>query len=53
MPGQGMLITPGFVLAYALMLLPEAVLVEEKLTALLTRGKPRDYYDVYCMLRKG
>ena len=51
--GQGMLITPDFLPAYTLMLLPEAVLVEEKLNALLTRGKPRDYYDVYFMLRKG
>ncbi len=51
--GQGMLITPDFLPAYTLMLLPEAVLVEEKLNALLTRGKPRDYYDVYFLLRKG
>lgn len=53
MQGQGMLITPEFLPAYTLMLLPEAVLVEEKLNALLTRGKPRDYYDVYFLLRKG
>jgi predicted nucleotidyltransferase component of viral defense system len=32
---------------------PEAMLLEEKLNALLIRGKPRDYYDVYFMLRKG
>jgi len=48
-----MLITPDCLPAYTLMLLPQAVLVEEKFTGLLTRGKPRDYYDVYCMLRKG
>jgi predicted nucleotidyltransferase component of viral defense system len=51
--GQGMLITPDFLPAYTLMLLPEAMLVEEKLNALLTRSKPRDYYDVYFLLRKG
>ncbi|MCC6190537.1 MAG: nucleotidyl transferase AbiEii/AbiGii toxin family protein [Anaerolineales bacterium] len=51
--GQGMLITPDFLPAYTLMLLPEAVLVDEKLNALLTRGKPRDYYDAYFLLRKG
>lgn len=51
--GQGMLITPDFLPAYTLMLLPEAMLVEEKLNALLTRGKPRDYYDSYFLLRKG
>ena len=27
--------------------------IEEKLNALLTRGKPRDYFDVYFLLRKG
>jgi predicted nucleotidyltransferase component of viral defense system len=51
--GQGMLITPDWLPAYTLMLLPEAILVQEKLTAALTRSKPRDYYDVYFLLRKG
>lgn len=51
--GQGMLIAPDFLPAYTLMLLPEVLLVEEKLNALLTRGKPRDYFDVYFLLRKG
>jgi predicted nucleotidyltransferase component of viral defense system len=51
--GQGMLITPDFLPAYTLMLLPESLLIEEKLNALLSRAKPRDYYDVYFLLRKG
>jgi predicted nucleotidyltransferase component of viral defense system len=51
--GQGMLITPDWLPAYTLTLLPERRLVEEKLDALLTRGKPRDYFDVYFLLRKG
>ena len=51
--GQGMLITPDFLPAYTLTLLPEPLLIEEKLNALLTRGKPRDYFDVYFLLRKG
>ena len=51
--GQGMLITPDFLPAYTLTLLPESLLIEEKLNALLTRGKPRDYFDVYFLLRKG
>jgi len=48
-----MLITPDFLPAYTLTLLPEPLLIEEKLNALLTRGKPRDYFDVYFLLRKG
>lgn len=51
--GQGTLIAPDLLPAYALTLLPEARLVEEKLTALLTRSKPRDFFDLYFLLRKG
>lgn len=51
--GQGVLITPDYLPAYTLTLLPETLLVEEKITALLTRGKPRDYFDLYFLLRKG
>lgn len=50
--GQGMLIANDFLPAYTLTLLPEEVLVEEKLTALLTRAKPRDFFDCYFMLRR-
>ena len=51
--GQGVLVTPELLPAYTLTQLPEALLVEEKLEALMTRRKPRDYYDLYFMLRKG
>jgi len=51
--GQGVLVTPELLPAYALTQLPQALLVEEKLQALMTRRKPRDYYDLYFMLRKG
>ena len=51
--GQGALITPDYLPAYALTLLPESALVEEKIAALLTRGKPRDFFDLYFLLRKG
>ena len=51
--GEGILITPDLIPAYTLTLLPEVILVDEKLNALLTRSKPRDYYDVYFLLRKG
>lgn len=50
---QGILITPDNLPAYLLNILPESVLVEEKIAALLTRGKPRDYFDLYFLLRKG
>ena len=39
--------------AYTLLHLPQEALVEEKVRALLDRGKPRDFYDLYFMLRKG
>ena len=51
--GRGVLVTPEFLPAYTLTQLPEGLLVEEKLNALGTRGKPRDYFDLYFMLRRG
>jgi len=51
--GQGVLVTPELLPGYTLTQLPERLLVEEKLEALMTRRKPRDYYDLYFMLRKG
>lgn len=50
--GRGVLVTSDFVPAYTVTLLPEEALVEEKLAALLERGKPRDFFDCYFMLRK-
>lgn len=51
--GQGVLVTPDLLPAYALTQLPERLLVQEKLEALMARRKPRDFYDLYFMLRKG
>lgn len=51
--GKGVLVSPELLPAYALTQLPERWLVEEKLKALMTRRKPRDYYDLYFMLRRG
>lgn len=51
--GRGVLIASDLVPAYTLVPLPESVLVDEKLQALLTRKKPRDFFDCYFMLRKG
>ena len=50
--GRGALVASDFVPAYTVTLLPEQALVEEKLAALLERGKPRDFFDCYFMLRK-
>ncbi len=47
------LIAGDFLPAYTLLHLPQELLVEEKLTALLDRAKPRDFYDLYFLLRKG
>lgn len=50
--GRGVLVASDFVPAYTATLLPEEALVEEKLAALLERGKPRDFFDCHFMLRK-
>ena len=51
--GQGVLVTPATLPAYTLTLLPETRMVEEKINALITRSKPRDFFDLYFLLRKG
>jgi len=47
------LIAGDFLPAYTLLHLPQEQLVREKVQALLTRGKARDFYDAYFLLRKG
>ena len=49
--GSSVLIQSDFVSAYTLIHLNEAVLVGEKIQACLTRGKERDFYDLYFILR--
>lgn len=49
--GSSALIQSDFVPAYTLIYLNEAVLVGEKIQACLTRGKERDFYDLYFILR--
>lgn len=51
--GEYKLIHRDFVPNYSLLMLPQKVLIREKLQALMTRAKPRDYYDLYFMLRSG
>lgn len=50
-PGQILTIQNPLTAPYTLWALTEEQLVEEKLTALLTRGKMRDFYDLYFILR--
>jgi predicted nucleotidyltransferase component of viral defense system len=44
-------IVSDFTIPYTLVHFPTRELVGEKVAALLSRGKPRDYYDLYFILR--
>lgn len=46
------LLSSEFIPPYTLYLLPKQELVEEKIQAALTRAKPRDFFDVYYLLRR-
>lgn len=50
--GESFVITSEIVPSYTVYLLPREKLVTEKIQALLTRGKPRDLFDLYFILRK-
>ncbi len=45
------LMTSPFIPAYTIVALEDNVLVKEKIAALLTRQKPRDFFDLYFILR--
>lgn len=47
------LINNDFIPPYTAVLLPENELIAEKIQAALTRSKPRDFFDVYFLLRQG
>jgi len=49
--GNTVLIQPELVVPYTLVHLQEHLLVGEKIQACLTRGKARDFYDLYFILR--
>lgn len=49
--GEFSTIASDFVLPYTLMQLSQEQLIAEKIQALLSRKKPRDYYDLYFILR--
>ena len=50
--GEPVLIAGNFLPPYTIAMLPRITLIDEKLAAVLSRAKPRDYYDVYFLLRK-
>jgi len=47
------LIVNDFIPNYSAYLLEEKMLIGEKISAALTRAKPRDFFDVYYLLRGG
>ena len=49
--GEAALIQSDLVVPYPLIHLKEEVLIAEKIQACLTRGKSRDFYDLYFILR--
>jgi predicted nucleotidyltransferase component of viral defense system len=42
-----------YVPTYTALLLPKSTMIDEKIQAALTRSKPRDFYDLYFLLKNG
>lgn len=51
--GEVVVVANDFVLPYTLVGLKKDQLIGEKIEALLSRQKPRDFYDIYYILRRG
>ncbi|MFN4213110.1 MAG: nucleotidyl transferase AbiEii/AbiGii toxin family protein [Microgenomates group bacterium] len=49
--GDLVLVTSEFTPSYTVFLLDPEIMIEEKVNALLTRKKPRDFFDLYFILR--
>lgn len=49
--GESVIITSDFFPNYSVVAVPREQLIEGKLTALLMRKKPRDFFDLYYILR--
>ncbi len=49
---ENMVVTTNLAPSYSIFLLDRAILVEEKIKALIERAKPRDFFDLYFILRK-
>lgn len=50
--GENIVVTTNLVPTYSIYLLERVILVEEKIKALIDRAKPRDFFDLYFILRK-
>lgn len=50
--GEIKIINTHYVPEYTLIILPKKILFEEKITACITRAKPRDFFDLYFLLRQ-
>jgi hypothetical protein len=42
-----------YIPTYTALLLPKDAMIDEKIQAALTRSKPRDFYDIYFLLKNG
>jgi len=42
-----------YVSTYSALLLPKTAMIDEKIQAALVRSKPRDFYDIYFLLKNG
>lgn len=42
-----------YIPTYTALLLPKDAMIDEKIQATLTRHKPRDFYDIYFLLKNG
>lgn len=51
--GEAVLVQTGLIPAFGILVVEEETLVEGKIEALLARKKPRDFYDLYFILRAG
>lgn len=51
--GEVISVSSDMVASYTVVLLARKKLVAEKIRALLTRAKPRDFYDLYFLIRAG
>lgn len=49
--GRVLLLSNDYIQAYPISVLSQDTIASEKITALLTRSKPRDFYDLYFLLR--
>lgn len=51
--GEAVLVRTEFLPPFNVLILEQEALIEEKIAALLARKKPRDFYDLYFLLRAG